>query len=48
MVTKINWSFPDPSKAEGSDAEKLVRVREIRDSIKEKINQFIEIMNIEN
>jgi arsenate reductase len=48
MVTKVNWSFPDPSKLEGSNAEKIVRVREIRDSIKNKINQFIEIMNIES
>lgn len=48
MVTKINWSFPDPSKVVGSDAEKLMRIREIRDSIKNKINQFIEIINIEN
>ncbi len=48
MVTKVNWSFPDPSKLQGSDEEKMVRVREIRDSIKNKINQFIEIMNVEN
>jgi arsenate reductase len=47
MVTKINWSFPDPSKAEGSYTEKIVLVRNIRDSIKNQIKKFLEVFNIE-
>jgi arsenate reductase len=48
IVTKLNWSFPDPSKLEGSNAEKIIGVRKIKASIKNKINQFIDIMNIES
>jgi arsenate reductase len=47
MVTKINWSFPDPSKLEGTYDEKINQVRKIRDSIKNQINKFIEVFNIQ-
>jgi arsenate reductase len=36
----IHMSFPDPSRLEGADAEKLVQVRLIRDSIKSAIEEF--------
>ena len=38
---RIGWSFNDPSKAEGTDEEKLAQIRKIRDEIKEKITAFI-------
>lgn len=38
---KINWSFPDPSKLQGNDEDKLNGTREIRDQIKKKIKEWI-------
>ena len=36
--TRLHWSFPDPSGFQG--AEKLAKTREVRDAIKEKIEQW--------
>ena len=30
----VQWSFPDPSKFEGTREERLARIREVRDAIK--------------
>lgn len=38
---KINWSFPDPSKFEGTHEEKLAQVRMVRDAIKKKVEEFV-------
>ncbi len=38
----INWNIEDPSSIEGSEEEKMERVREIRDQIKNKVINFIE------
>lgn len=38
---RLHWGFPDPSTFTGSDEEKLERVREIRDAIKEKISGWL-------
>jgi len=40
VTTRLHWSFPDPSALQGSHAEKLTRSREIRDTIKAKIQQW--------
>lgn len=37
LTQRLHWSFPDPSKATGSDKEKLQQIRPIRDAIKQKI-----------
>lgn len=37
---RLHWPFPDPSKLTGSHAEKLERVREIRDEIERKVEAF--------
>jgi arsenate reductase len=37
---RLHWSFADPSQATGTDKEKLARVREIRDEIREKIETW--------
>ena len=37
---RLQWPFPDPSAVAGTPEEKLTRTREIRDSIREKIEQF--------
>lgn len=36
----LHWPFPDPSKVQGSLAEKLEQVRKIRDAIAQKIDDF--------
>jgi arsenate reductase len=40
VAQRLHWPFPDPSKLTGPDAEKLARVREIRDQIRRKIESF--------
>jgi len=44
---RFHWSFPDPSKFTGTDEEILGRVREVRDSIKEKIAAWVEAVERE-
>jgi arsenate reductase len=39
---RLHWSFADPSQVTGTDEEKLRRVREIRDEIRTKIEQWCE------
>jgi len=36
---RLHWSFPDPSKAEGSEEERLEVFREVRDRIGERIER---------
>ena len=42
-ATKVlHWRFPDPSRFEGSYAEKLAQTREVRDAIKHQIELWCE------
>jgi arsenate reductase (thioredoxin) len=41
MKSKINWTFPDPSKFTGTEEEKLQQTREVRDTIKAAVLAFI-------
>jgi protein-tyrosine-phosphatase len=36
----LHWPFPDPSKVEGTGEEKLEKVRQIRDAIQARVEQF--------
>ena len=38
---RLHWNFPDPSAVEGTHIQKLQRVREIRDQIKERIIDWL-------
>ena len=40
-MNKINWSFADPSKFEGSPEQKLAATRIVRDEIKEAVKELI-------
>lgn len=40
-LKKIHWSFADPSAFTGTEEEKLKRISEVRDSIRIKIQEFI-------
>ena len=37
LIKQIHWSFPDPSNLKGTEDEKLEQLRQIRDSIRDKI-----------
>ena len=37
---RLHWSFPDPCQVTGTAEEKLARVREIRDAIRGKIENW--------
>jgi arsenate reductase len=39
---RLHWSFPDPSALTGNRAEKLQKVREIRDEIRQKVEEWCE------
>lgn len=41
---RLHWNFPDPSKATGTNEEKLVQIRPIRDVIKQKIENWCSLM----
>ncbi|MGD9241586.1 MAG: arsenate reductase ArsC [Desulfobacterales bacterium] len=42
ITKRWNWPFPDPAAVEGTSEEKLHKVREIRNMIKEKLIDTIE------
>ena len=39
---RLHWSFADPSALTGSREEKLPKVREIRDEIRQKVEEWCE------
>ena len=36
---RLHWSFPDPSKAPGTEAEQLAVFRSVRDAIRARIER---------
>jgi arsenate reductase len=40
VTTRLHWSFPDPSGFPGTPEEKLAKTREVRDTIKAKIEAW--------
>src|SRR5437667_6137065 len=36
---RLHWSFPDPSRATGTEDQQLIVYREVRDSIRERIER---------
>ncbi len=40
VTTRLHWSFPDPSALPGRHDEKLARTREIRDTIKARVEEW--------
>lgn len=41
-ASRLHWSFPDPSMLTGSREEKLRKVGEIRDAIRQKVEEWCE------
>jgi arsenate reductase len=44
-IQRLHWSFPDPSRLQGSNQEKLEKAREIRDQIRQKIEEWVASLN---
>jgi arsenate reductase len=40
LSQRLHWNFSDPSKAQGTKEEKLAQIREVRDAIKAKIENW--------
>lgn len=40
VTKRLHWSFPDPSKVTGSEDAKLEKVRQIRDVIRAKVEEW--------
>ncbi|HZL12541.1 MAG TPA: DUF6428 family protein [Verrucomicrobiae bacterium] len=40
VTTRLHWGFPDPSAFSGGHEEKLEKVREVRDAIKQQIENW--------
>ncbi|WP_455382845.1 arsenate reductase ArsC [Salinispira pacifica] len=43
---RLHWPFPDPSRASGSEEERLARIREIRDQIRARVSEFVEVYRL--
>ncbi|QNK55018.1 arsenate reductase (thioredoxin) [Paenibacillus sp. PAMC21692] len=41
-VVKLHWGFDDPAKAAGTEEEITAKFREVRDSIKNRIREFVD------
>lgn len=41
VTKRLHWSFPDPSSFKGSDNEKLLFTIDVRNKIKEKIDEWV-------
>jgi arsenate reductase len=44
VAKRLHWSFPDPSALQGTHEEKLTRTREIRDTIRAKIENWCAVV----
>ncbi len=42
ICQRLHWPFPDPEHLTGSHEEKLISLRKIRDSIKDRILKWVE------
>lgn len=40
-VQRLHWSFPDPSRATGTEEERLVVFRRVRDQIQERLTDWL-------
>jgi arsenate reductase len=40
-VQRLHWSFPDPSRATGTEEERLAIFRRVRDQIRERLTDWL-------
>jgi arsenate reductase len=43
VTKRLHWSLPDPLAFEGTDEEQLARMRELRDAITDKIQDWLQV-----
>jgi len=43
---RLHWTFEDPSSFTGTDEEKLLKIAKVRDAIKLKVEEFINLIRI--
>jgi arsenate reductase len=43
-VKRLHWSFEDPSRAKGSEEERLREFRRIRDQIQQRLAEWIKTL----
>jgi arsenate reductase len=41
VIARLNFPFPNPANFDGNEESKLIRVREIRDAIKNRLDEFV-------
>jgi arsenate reductase len=41
LCQRLHWSFTDPSKFQGTDKEKLAKVRDVKEEIKKTLKEWI-------
>ena len=44
VTQRLHWSFPDPSKLTGTEDERLEGTRQIRDQIRDRLEQWCDEM----
>lgn len=44
ITERLNWPFPDPSQFTGSDEEIMTEVRKVREMIKERVKEFVDVI----
>lgn len=44
VAERFYWPFPDPSTFAGSDEEIMAQVRKVRDEIKERAKEFVDLV----
>ena len=40
-ATRLHWSFPDPSRAAGTEQEQLAVFRDVRDAIRSRLEEWL-------
>ncbi len=40
-VQRLHWSFPDPSRATGTEEQRLAAFRRVRDQIRERLTDWL-------
>jgi arsenate reductase len=45
-INRLEWSFSNPADLTGSEDEKMKKVREIRDAIRLKVENFVDALKV--
>jgi len=41
MGTRLGWAFEDPAAFEGSEEERLAKLREVRDGVERRVQELM-------